>query len=360
MVLNPDMPEVNNSVTRPLVSVLLATRNEEAFIERTLASLLQQKCSGFDLEILVIDGLSTDSTLRRIAEVAGRDPRVRVINNSDREIPFAWNLGVKAAAGEYVCTLGAHCVYEPQYISVCLAELGANGAVGCGGRAITQCAKGSVQARLCGWILGHPFGCSTRSFRTQPEGFVDSPAYPVFLKGAIVRAGGFDENLHRNEDNDMSRKLRADGGKLYCTWKTRCYYFGKSRLPDLFRYAFRNGLWNAIGLGKNLRMMSLRHFVPFGFILTLVLLALASLVPSPLASGACIGLLGLVALHMSGGFLAGLHIAVKERRWEALSLPLFFLIFHMAYGTGTCWGFAKVMTKMARGQPGNIRREPAA
>ena len=81
----------------------------------------------------------------------------------------------------------------------------------------------------------------------------------------------------RNEDNDMSRKLRAASGKLYCTWKTQCHYFGKNTLLGLLHYSFRNGFWNAIGLRKDLRTMSTRHFVPFGFVLVLVALLIASL-----------------------------------------------------------------------------------
>jgi GT2 family glycosyltransferase len=345
---------MSRSTIRPLVSVLLATRNEEAFIERALSSLLQQR--GADFEILIIDGLSTDSTLQKITEIVGSDPRVRLINNPAREIPFAWNLGLRAAAGKYICTFGAHCIYASNYVAVCLEQLLVNGAVGCGGRAISIPGKDSVQARLCSWILGHPFGSSTRSFRTQPEGWVDSPAYPIFLKSAVLDVGGFDESLLRNEDNDMSQKLRAAGGRLYCTWKTQSHYFGKERLPDLLRYAFRNGFWNAIGLGKSLHTMGLRHFVPFALVATLSLLLLAS----PWLEQARLVFLGLIGLHLSVGLLSALQIAVKEKTWSALLLPIPFLCFHLTYGAGTGWGLTRLTKSSPKVEPVGTKQEPAA
>ena len=74
---------MKNSNVAPMVSVLLATRNEEDFIEASLTSLLQQQVSGLDLEILVIDGASSDRTLQIVAAVSNHDPRVQVISNPD-------------------------------------------------------------------------------------------------------------------------------------------------------------------------------------------------------------------------------------------------------------------------------------
>ncbi len=349
-----------NDLPRPLVSVLLATRNEEFFIAQALTSLLQQRSSTFDLEILIIDGLSTDRTLLKAAEVARMDHRVRVIQNPAREIPFAWNLGLQASAGKYVCTFGAHCLYEPDYIEVCLEELITKGVVACSGRVISAPSRDLFHARLCSWILGHPFGSSSRSFRTQCEGFVDSPAYPIFIKSAIVDVGGYDEDLLRNEDNDMSRKLQDAGGKLYCTWKTKCHYFGKDRLSDLLRYAFRNGLWNAIGLRKNWRTMRVRHFVPFAFVLVLLVLMLVHLSSFPYAREALMGMVGLICMHLGVGFLAGLQIAVREKSSASLSLPPLFLIFHIAYGVGTLFGFCKIVRTITQTQARDIGREPVA
>ena len=48
--------------SRPLVSVIMPVYNEAAHIGRVVASLLDQSSPNFDLEILTIDGKSTDGT----------------------------------------------------------------------------------------------------------------------------------------------------------------------------------------------------------------------------------------------------------------------------------------------------------
>ena len=55
---------------KPLVSVILAACNEAAFIEDTVRSLLNQSTDSFDLELLVIDNGSTDSTPAIVSRLA--------------------------------------------------------------------------------------------------------------------------------------------------------------------------------------------------------------------------------------------------------------------------------------------------
>jgi len=333
----------DSSTQRPVVSVILATFNEAACIGRCVKSLLDQEAPDFDLEILAIDGNSSDGTREILEEVAAVDSRVRVLVNEKRKAPFAFNLGLKAARGKFVCIFGAHTVYKKDYIWVCLKELIARGAVGCGGRVITRPSDSTLQARLVAWALGHPFGSSRKSFRTQPEGLTDTVNYPVMLRDALLEVGGYDEELTRNQDNDMNQKLRAKGCKLVCTWKTQCLYHPKGTLEDLLGYASRSGFWNAISLKKNWRSMGARHFIPFLFLMALLsafLLALAGVCwPTPYRNVLLTPFVALLWLHLCVGLIAALQVAVRERSLGTLWLPFLFVAFHLAYGLGTLWAF---------------------
>ncbi len=333
--------QAHTSTTRPVVSVILAVRNEAPFIEQVIMSLLQQDAPEFDLEILVVDGNSSDGTMEIVRRMTQSHPRMRLLVNKHEKAPFAFNLGLREAKGEYVCILGAHTIYERNYISVCLNELKAHGAVGCSGRVITCPSHRSLQARLVGWALSHPFGSSRRSVRTQQEGFVDTIPYPVMCKEALIEAGGYDEELHRNQDNDMNQKLRARGHKLFLTDKTQCLYFVKSTIGSLLRYAFHTGYWNLISFRKNKSSMGLRHFVPFVLVLALGfaigMQAAAFFVPGPDRLWFLILLFTLVSLHILLGFLAAMQVSIRERTVGALLLPLVFLSFHLSYGLGTLW-----------------------
>lgn len=325
----------------PLVSVLLATYNEARYIEGTVASILRQDTPDFDLELLVMDGRSNDGTAGIVAAIAERDPRVRLLVNEKRSAPFAFNLGLQAARGEYVCIFGAHTRYREDYISTCWRELISRQAVACGGRVLTAPANQSRQARLVAWALAHPFGSSRKSFRTQQEGYVDIVNYPVVLKQAVLDAGGYDESLIRNEDNDMFQKLRARGHKLYCTWQTSCSYHPAPDVPSLVRYAFRNGFWNALSLRKNPSSMSPRYFAPALFVVTLLLLVVIALLnlvsPGPTPLLALLAAVLVLAIYAASALVASCVVAARDRSPAALLLPLVFFSFHCSYGAGTLY-----------------------
>lgn len=332
-------PAERSASSRPLVSVILAVCNEAAKIEQCLASLLAQQAPDFDLEFFAVDGRSTDGTVEILDRLAIADSRVKVLTNERRRTPFAFNLGLQEARGEYVCILGAHTEYSHDYISTCWHQLLARGVAGCGGRVVTRPAVNTLQARLVAAALAHPFGSSRKSFRTQPEGFVDTVNYPVLRKAPLLEAGGYDETLLRNQDNDMSQKLLAAGHRLYCTWKTQCFYHPQSTARALLSYAFRNGYWNVISLRKNAASMAARHFFPFIFLLGLLaagLLAAASpllTVPYPLY--ALLPLITLLGTYLAVAALAATQVAVRDRFGGAAWLPLVFLGLHLAYGSGT-------------------------
>src|SRR5208282_4271456 len=96
---------------RPLVSVVLATYNESNHVRKCVDSLLAQETPDFDLEILAIDGGSTDGTREYLEGIAARHPLVRVIPNPKRRAPFAFNIGIREAKGPYVCIFGSHTIY---------------------------------------------------------------------------------------------------------------------------------------------------------------------------------------------------------------------------------------------------------
>jgi len=333
---------------KPTVSVVLATYNEAHAIESCLVSILRQRplapsLGEFDIEVLIVDGMSTDGTRAIVDRYAANDARLRVIDNTRRRAPFAFNLGLKNARGEYVCIFGAHTLYRDDYIAVCLSELLAHNAAACGGRVKTVPASKGLGARLAAWTMSHPFGSSSKSFRTQSEGPVDTVNYAVFRRDLALAVGGYDEDLLRNQDNDLNQKLRARGYPLWCTWKTECQYFPKDTVKGLIRYGYGNGFWNALSLTKNPAAMGLRHFVPFLFLMALILSAFlgaaAALVPALSARIALLPFALILGVYLSAGAASAIQVAVREGSAGALLLPPVFLAFHLAYGFGTLRGF---------------------
>lgn len=86
-------------MTLPRVSVVIAARNAEAFLGEALASVRAQ--TWHDLEVLVVDGHSTDRT----AAIARAFPGVRCLPQQGRGFAAAWNQGVREARGEWIAFL---------------------------------------------------------------------------------------------------------------------------------------------------------------------------------------------------------------------------------------------------------------
>lgn len=94
------------------VSVVLIVRNGAEYLGAAIASVLRSRHP--PLEILVIDGGSTDDTCR----IAAREPRVRVIAQQSRGVPGAYNEGIAAARGELIAFISHDDLWEPGKLDV--------------------------------------------------------------------------------------------------------------------------------------------------------------------------------------------------------------------------------------------------
>lgn len=328
------------NLLKEMISVILGVFNERADLENVINSILAQELPHHQIEILVVDGGSTDGSQEILSKMAEGDPRLRLLENPARFAPYAFNIGIRAARGQFLCILGAHTTYPPNYIATCIDELEAHDAAACGGRVLVGQADTSLGARMVSWIMSHSFGSSARSFRTQKSGFVDNVNYAVFRKSAVLDIGLYNEQLHRNQDNDLNYRLRAAGYKLYQTSETSCVYYSKRSLAALLKYAFRNGYWNIISVKERPASMHVFHFIPLAFVLMLGAGVIAAAVTAltgkiwPASFLTLVALLGL-GLHLVLGNLSAVQIAIRERAPAALLLAPIFLAFHVSYGIGS-------------------------
>ena len=90
----------------------MPTFNSEIYISESIKSVLNQHFH--DWELLIIDGGSTDNTLRIVEQFSVSDPRVNLIKNSDDCGPaHARSKGIRAARGEYIAFLDADDIWLP-------------------------------------------------------------------------------------------------------------------------------------------------------------------------------------------------------------------------------------------------------
>jgi len=86
-----------------MFSIIIATYNAESGIQKTIDSLRNQILR--DFELIMIDGSSTDNTVRIIQE--NNDLVSYFVSEPDLGLYDAWNKGIKVAKGDWICFLGA-------------------------------------------------------------------------------------------------------------------------------------------------------------------------------------------------------------------------------------------------------------
>jgi glycosyltransferase involved in cell wall biosynthesis len=101
----------------PLVSVVVAVRNGERFLDAALRSIQAQ--SYRPIEIIVVDGQSTDQT----AAIARASPATRYLLQLDQGVSNAYNLGLRHVQGEYVAFLSHDDLWAPRKLDVQVGHL---------------------------------------------------------------------------------------------------------------------------------------------------------------------------------------------------------------------------------------------
>lgn len=107
-------------MNEPLVSVVIAVKNGEAFLGEAIESVRAQSWPA--TEILVVDGDSND----RSRDIARSFPQVRVLLQTSTGFAAAWNEGIRAGRGPYVAILDSDDLWEPAKLALQVAALEAN------------------------------------------------------------------------------------------------------------------------------------------------------------------------------------------------------------------------------------------
>lgn len=318
-----------------LVSVIIPCRNEIRYIQPFLESLLSQEVDAeVECEFLIAEGMSDDGTRDILAAWQPRFKRLTIIDNEARTVPIGLNKAIRRARGEVIIRMDVHSEYATDYVQQCLAALDRHQADNVGGPAV---ARGTTYLQRA-IALAHQsrFGCGGARFHDPSyEGYVDTVMYGCWRKSKLEELGLFDEELVRNQDDELNLRLTRQGGKIWQTPLIRLWYSPRSSLQGLARQYAQYGYWKVKVIRKHQIPASWRHLVPAAFAASLLILGI-------FANFSWWGrwlfavLLGTYLLASIGASL--LACRSPKNWWLIPEMPVVFAVYHFSYGIGFLFG----------------------
>ncbi len=313
----------------PLVSVVIPMRNETAHIGRCIDSVLAQDYPAERLEVIVVDGDSDDDS---VAVLQAYGERVRVLHNPSRIVPSAMNIGIRAARGEIVARVDAHTVLAADYLRVGVETLRRTGAENVGGP--MHATGGGRVGDAIALAMASRFGIGAYFHFATEDREVDTVYMGMYPRVVFERIGLFDEELVRNQDDELNYRLRKHGGRIFLTTRMRSRYQNRQGIQTLARQFFQYGWWKVRVLQKHPRQMSARQFVPPLFVGSLIVTG--ALAPWVTAAA----WLGGAAVAAYGVALAVAASTVARRHGRGLLAAVLaaFATMHVCWGAGFLLG----------------------
>ncbi|HXV85062.1 MAG TPA: glycosyltransferase family 2 protein [Gemmatimonadales bacterium] len=319
----------------PRVTVIIPCLNEVRYISPCLDSICRQSYPRACMEVLVLDGGSTDGTLRAVERYAAQHAWIRLIPNPRRIAATALNIGIRSAGGDVIARMDAHCEYPPQYLERLVAALLETGADNVGACVATLPANQSARARGLAAAQAHPLGVGSSWFRigVREPRWVDTVPFGCYRREVFRRIGLFDEALVRNQDDELNHRLIRHGGKILLVPDATVRYYSRGTYHQVARMYYQYGYYKPLAARKIGAVMTLRQLTPAAFLAAVC----AGVLLSPLWSAA-----GAATLALAGGYAAAvvgvaLQAAPTRGAGAALAMAAALPVLHFSYG----WGYLR-------------------
>lgn len=232
-----------NLSDKPYFSVVIPAYNAENHIKRTLASVLQQSFS--DFEIVVVNDGSTDNTTAVIKECA--DKRISIIEIENSGVSIARNTGIRHAKGKYIAFLDADDIWHPDRLQRAHAYFESNKDVLWYTSPFIRCSEDQIDR--------FPFSTAEEPGRTlnffkcdvKPHG-----SCVIVSKSALPDEPLFPEGVKYLEDTIAWDKIGLRNPKI-----------GFSQIPDAYYIVHENSFVAQLAQKDNNPCIDLSYFVNY-------------------------------------------------------------------------------------------------
>lgn len=250
------------------LSVIIPCYNEEKYIVSLLNFLKQSQHQLH--EIIIMDGMSDDLTLKLAAPFLQEIPILKICENPQRKVAFGLNKAIEMCSGDVIVRLDAHSKYSGDYFEKIIQTFENTDADIVGGP--TRTAFQSPFQEAVAYVFNTPLGMGDSSVHdVNYSGYTDSVTFGAWKKKIFETTGLFDTRLKRNQDDEFHYRARSFGFKIYQNSDIKLWYFPRSSWLSLFRQYFEYGLYKPLVLKKIKSGRSLRHIIPSAFVLYMLI-----------------------------------------------------------------------------------------
>ncbi len=320
-----------------LVSLIIPCRNEQAHIAECLDSIFANDYPTGRIEVLVVDGASTDRTREIVSKYQHRWPQIHLLENFQKLIPIAMNIGLRQASGEVILKIDAHSTYPSRYIARCVDSLTHYQADNAGGISRILPARDTATAKAIALALAHRFASGNAYVKVgaKEARWADSAAFGCWKKELLEKIGGWNEKLAGSSDMDLNARLKEAGGRILLLPDIQINYYADANFRSYWKHNFADGVWATYVLKFGSKAWAWRHWAPMGFLLSL--LVSGSLAFHSPIFGVIFGVI--LGCYVLLNLASSIHISARERSIQCLLLlPLTFGIRHVAHGLGALYG----------------------
>lgn len=332
----PADAEAGRAVQGADVLVVIPVLNEEVHIRACLRSLIKGDVRLHEVQVVVVDGGSTDRTREIVRNFAIEFPNVVLQHNPRKLQSSAVNLAARlhGAGRRFLVRCDAHAVYPADYVMRVAESLSQRGVASV---VVPMDAIGETCFQKANaWIVDTPLGSGGSAHRGGRKSmFVDHGHHAGFDLKTFLHIGGYDESFSHNEDAEFDTRLVRSGGRIFLDADIRLAYLPRASVSALARQYFNYGMGRARTIRKHREIPRLRQVIPpatliacllgfaispfsaWGLILPggyLALLAVASVMVAVTKRSACGLLAGLASATMHMSWSAGLLQQIFSRK----------------------------------------------
>ena len=323
-----------------LVSFCVIAYNEEKTLLSLFSDIRNQNYPHEKMEIILVDAMSTDATrflMENFSKEKNGFRRVVVLENVKKIQAAGWNIAIKEAKGDIIMRIDAHTMIPRDFVSKNVACIQSGEYVSGGPRPNIVDEETPWKHTL---LLAESsmFGSSIAPYRkSQQKTYVKSVFHGAYRREVFEKAGYFNENLGRTEDNEMHYRITKSGYRICYSPEIISYQHTRNSWIKMIKQKYGNGYWIGLTLGVCPKCFSIYHFVPMCFVLAILIAMLLWNL------GIQIPLLALGGTYLIVDIFMALMAIHKEKKcWQYFLLPIIFLSLHISYGVGTLIGILKM------------------